>query len=750
LPLRRTLSIDLLGLCLLAAGVGATGAHPPQARPAPTPRGTRAAGALGPAPTLRPAGPAAAGDAGTLLRAAAAYVKSPGALADQSTAFADEGAVELYHLDFEQVMPNGLSGKVVQRVFQMRTAAAAADFVPDDVWYDRSRTRFQLIRAQVLRHGRVLVGADRGDLRPGGTGNQPRQLSLPPLRAGDRLNLLYVLLPDTRHDWTLLGGHFLGNLFAFRDSYSTLRVRYVLAAPAAQVRDIATSQVGVPPPQLGRSRNGDRTWSWQARLQSAFFSSQDGPSITDLSPFVQVSGFSSWAAMADWYNNLLARRARLSGGLQQRLLQVALPRLAGAAPGLGARPPAEIRATVARVWSHLSAHLDYRGDESGIHAYVPAPVGEVYASGLGDCKDGALLLTAWLRAAGVEADLALVRTAAMGQIASPASNGQVAATISAFDHALVYIPATQQWIDTTAPAFLSTELPSSDQNSLALIVRAGQRQLVHVPMAAASANLTRRSLRFTDAGAGWLQAEGDIQVRGADAPLLRQRYTDPARRRQELALWLRSFFPQAQVDSVAIAGVEPSRSTVRLQFSARVPARELRPALRVAWSRRHYARLLAAQAERRQALQLPLRWQLDESWALQVGDSGACAQLGAQPPLRRDGPFGQLTISTSCAGGWLQVQSRLAQTSQQVAPADYSAFRSFWQRVDADLDTPLLNPERQSAQLAASPVAQRRLGAAGPQAGVSTSGTRGAAAQGPAPSKKQRSAGLGPRAPKPA
>ncbi len=675
--------------------MGATGAHPPQARARPSPPARRPPAAL-------PAAGAGAG-AGSLLRAAAPYLKSPRALADQASAFPAEGAVELYHLDYEQVMPSGLSGQVVQRVFQIRTAAAAADFVPDDVWYDRSRSRFQLVRAQVLRRGRILHGTDRGDLNPDGTGNQPRHLTLPRLRLGDRVNLVYLLLPDTRHDWSLLGGHFLGNLFAFRDSYSTLRVRYVLAAPAAQAAAIATSQVGVPPPRRGRGRNGEPTWSWQARRQAAFFSTLDGPSITDLSPFVQVSGFSSWAAMADWYNNLLARRARLGGGLQQRLLQVALPGLAAAAPGLGARPPAQIRATVARVWRYLSAHLDYRGDETGIHAYVPAPVGAVLAAGQGDCKDGALLLTAWLRAAGVEADLALVRTAAMGQIAPAGPNGQVAATMAAFDHALVYIPATQQWIDTTAPNFLSTELPSSDQNSLALIVRAGQSQLVRVPMAAASANLTRRSLRFTPAGAGWLQAEGDIQVRGADAPLLRQRYADPARGRRELAAWLRSIFPQAQVDSVAIAGVEPSRSTVHLQFAARIPAAGLPAALRAAWSRRHYARLLALQAERRQALELPLRWQLDESWAVQVGDRAACAQL--RPPLRRDGPFGQLSISTSCANGWFQLRSRVAQTSRQVPPADYAAFRSFWQGVDADLAAPVLGTEFAGA---GSPLATAR------------------------------------------
>ncbi len=659
MPLRRPLTIAFAAVCLLGALPGAGMA---QAKPS------------------RLAADQPDAMAAELLRNARPYLRPAAALPAAASAFPGDGAVELYHLRYEQVMPNGLSGMVVQRVYQIRTAPAADLFALDDVWYDAARTRFRLVYARVLARRRaapggwrvVGVGRDRGDLRAGASGNQSRRLALPRLRAGERVSVLYELLPDTRQDWSLLGGTFIGNLFAFRDTFSAVRVRYVLAAR----RRLTTAQAGVPPPRVRRRAGGGWVWSWQAGNQPAFFSTPDGPSLTDRSPFVQVSGFSSWAAMAAWYRRVLAVRARLSPQLQRRLLTIA-----GRAP---AHPtPRATKAIVTRVWSYLRGHLEYSGRESGLHAYVPAPVSAVFHSEAGDCKDGALLLATWLRAAGVGADLALVRTPDLGRLA-PAPPGATPATMAAFDHALVYIPATRQWIDTTAPDFLDTELPAGDQNSLALIVRAGQQALVQVPAAPASANLTVRRIQLQPAGGGWFRAAGEIEVRGAEAPAMRLRFAGRGRRRSELETWLRGYFPGSRVESVAVSGVRPAAATVRIRFIARIP-----PApLRVAWVRGSYADELAAQATRRQALELPLRWRLEGEWSLRLDGAQACRPWPAPSVLERTGQFGGLRIASACSRGWYRVRYRVTQSARVVQPGQYAAFRAFWQSVDQALRAP--------------------------------------------------------------
>lgn len=627
------------------------------------------------APVLAAAAPAApaAPTATAILRSVQPYLVDPLSLPAAGANFAGDGAVELYHLRYEQVMPNGLSAIVEQHVFDIRTDNEADLFALDDLWYDSSRTDFQLQYAHVLRHGRVLNGSDHGNLNRGATGNQPRLVSLPRLQPGDRVDIVYLLMPNASPAWSVLDGHFLGNLFAFRDTFPTLQARYVLASR----QPVAFSQVDLAPPVTGQTPDGIPTWSWEASHLPAFFRQHGGPSITDSSPFVQVSGFDSWAAMANWYSGLLSQRARMAPDFQRQLLGLVHPLSVSAAAS-----PAAVRAEVERVWDYLSAHLDYRGNESGVHAYVPSPVAQVFDAERGDCKDGALLLSTWLRAEGIEADLALVRTPAMGRLAGPGNDGAVAATMAAFDHALVYVPLTGQWIDTTAPGLVGSELPSSDQNSLALIVRAGQHRLVQVPAAPATANFTRRTVRLTPAGDGWYNAAGEIEVRGADAPATRQRYANPTHRLDELGAWLRSYYPEVKIQSVEVEGVKPARDTVRVGFTAEVRPQQLT----VAWIQRRYAELMAHETVRRESLHMPLKWQLQESWSLRLAGPGECSTVAPVPAVHRDSRFGSLDVTMDCDAQWLRVDSNVTQPAEHIAAADYPAFRSFWQAVDADLN----------------------------------------------------------------
>ncbi|HEY7856629.1 MAG TPA: hypothetical protein VIC32_09300, partial [Terriglobales bacterium] len=591
---------------------------------------------------------------------------------EQFAAANQSGAVELYHARYEQVLASGLSAVVEQRIFQIGDAETADLFVPDDLWYDSSRNHFQLVQADIVRGATTLAGRDLGDMRADATGNQPRRIGLPRLHAGDRVNLVYELLPDSSHDWSVLAGHYLGNLFAFRDSYPTEHVRYVVASADG----LHYSSVGVAAPRRGVGPDGLRTWEWDGEQQTAFFSQASGPSITDRSPFVQVSGFSSWGEMANWYSNLLARQARLQPPLERTMLA-----------GYPSREPAQ--ATVERVWRSLAPRLRYLGDESGVHAYVPNRVAAVYRAGRGDCKDGALLLTTWLRAQGIEAYVALVRTPSMGQLAPPNRDGG-AATMAAFDHAIVYVPATRQWIDTTAPDLLGGELPASDQGGWALIVRAGQQGLVRIPTAPANANVTRRTVRLTPAPGGGWRAEGTLEVEGADAPGMRERYSDPSQRAGELRNWLRLYFPNATVETVEAEGVTPASDTVRLRFTANLGVGS---AFSTAWIQRHYASLMAAQEQRSDSLRLPMRWRTEEAWSLQLPAGQTCSAaplaLATSQPIDDVSPFGALHIATSCSDGWFSAYSVVTQAADEILPGTYPGFRAFWQSVDARLDAPL-------------------------------------------------------------
>src|SRR4029078_4618493 len=79
--------------------------------------------------------------------------------------------------------------------------------------------------------------------------------------------------------------------------------------------------------------------------------------------------------------------------------------------------------------------------ECGTHGYKPYRVDRVLARRFGDCKDKASLMTAMLKVAGVDARMVLLQMRSLGKLdPEPAS-------LSAFNHAIVYVPKFKLFLD---------------------------------------------------------------------------------------------------------------------------------------------------------------------------------------------------------------------------------------------------------------------------------------------------------------
>jgi hypothetical protein len=576
----------------------------------------------------------------------------------------ERDVVETSRLRYEEVDGNGGSRQVVQRLFHIGTSAGAQFFAVDDIWYDASRFDFHLLEARIVRAGRDAGhGRDMGDFSPPASGNRSRHVDFRGLRAGDDVDVVYALTPKPISDGLAFERHYLGDLFAFRGPYYVQSVRYVLRSQHL----LAVSQEGVPAPAFSAGEGG-YTWQWQAANLKPFFADDEGPSITDSSPFVQVSDFQTWNDLARWYAGWLAQQARLTPQFRAELLRLVPP----------AATPEQ---TVVQVWNYLSHHLGYYGREVGLHAYLPSPVEAVWKAQEGDCKDGSLLLSTWLRAEGVDAYVALVRTRHMGRVADGA------ATLAAFDHAVVYVPATNQWIDTTAPTFRPSEVPSSDQGGLALIVRPDQQSLVQIPEAPAAANFTRRVVRIIPRMNGGSIAEGTVTVQGADAPSTRARYTrnTPAEALQE---WVNNTFPGGKVLYASVSGLAPGKDEVTIRFRVQLPHHPFE--WTAAWTHRGYTPVLASEASRTQEKELDLRWTTDETWMMPADDE-QCDEARDSVGFDRTSAFGELSIHATCSHNWLTVRTLVRQTAARVPAAEYPEFRNFWLSADRSLNTPVFD-----------------------------------------------------------
>ena len=112
---------------------------------------------------------------------------------------------------------------------------------------------------------------------------------------------------------------------------------------------------------------------------------------------MHISTFGSWQELGRWYAKLIEPQFELDGALREALAHV----LAGQATESD-----KIRA----IYRFVVHNTHYVALEFGVYSYKPYPVSETYARRFGDCKDKASLMIALLRAAGIQTNIALVRT----------------------------------------------------------------------------------------------------------------------------------------------------------------------------------------------------------------------------------------------------------------------------------------------------------------------------------------------------
>ncbi|MGZ8811002.1 MAG: transglutaminase domain-containing protein, partial [Thermoanaerobaculia bacterium] len=150
-----------------------------------------------------------------------------------------------------------------------------------------------------------------------------------------------------------------------------------------------------------------------------------------------------------------------------------------------------------RALAYIQKNVRYAGVEVGESSIVPRTPQVVVGNRYGDCKDKATLLVALLRAAGVNADVALLRAGSDLDVTSDLPG------LARFNHAIVLVRGTPQiWIDPTDEYTPAGELPSADQGRLALVANANTTDLMQTPFAGAADNRSAETRAFTLAEEG--------------------------------------------------------------------------------------------------------------------------------------------------------------------------------------------------------------------------------------------------------
>ena len=209
-----------------------------------------------------------------------------------------------------------------------------------------------------------------------------------------------------------------------------------------------------------REENGRRVYLWQnANLIVPEKDPNEIPRRVPPNPDVQLTTFTSWEEVGNWY-----------GGLQKDPLEVTPAIQAKAAEltkGLTSDDD-KIRA----LYKYVALKYHYIGLDFGIGRYQPHAADDVLENFYGDCKDKHTLLAALLKAAGIEAWPALIHSARKldPDVPSPAQ----------FNHVITVVPRHGEyvWLDTTpevAPYGLLMQVLRDKQ---ALVIPVGKPPLL--------------------------------------------------------------------------------------------------------------------------------------------------------------------------------------------------------------------------------------------------------------------------------
>ena len=570
-------------------------------------------------------------------------------------------AVLLANVRVQRVYENGLDSVRTQQVTYIATDQSARNYTFSRMQFSPGAEQLRVLRARVYKaDGRVIEGEQAGDSAVSDAAVsmyydvRSHAVRFPGLQKGDVVEIDYRVTPTISANPY---GDYFGEVMAFRTDVVQRLQRYVLITPAD--RKFYIHEARMPAPAEVATVGRERVYRWEAHDTAALANEPRGPAITEVAPYVHVSSFASWDELGRRYAQLIAPQFELDANLRDaldRLLQ-------------GKRTDLEkIRA----IHGFVLRNTHYVGLEFGIYSYKPYPVSQTYARRFGDCKDKASLMIALLRASGIDADIALVRTRRLGAI------GDSPASVAVFNHAIAYVPRYDLWLDGTAEYAGPRELPIDDQGAMALTVAAdGQSKLRNIPVSSADDNYTERVIDAQLGSDGVIRFSGTASTRGEDAPGLRRDFEVTERQRDSVRERLAEVFPTVHIDDVSVEGAHDLDSDVTVEFRGALDtfAGHRTLSLAASWMPRGYVERLAPLATRTQDLLLPAAWTTDEELRFSLPQGASVASVPQDSKVETS--FGWAALHFEQRPGQLIVHTQVQFRSTRLTPQQYPEFRAF-------------------------------------------------------------------------
>ncbi|HUL60609.1 MAG TPA: DUF3857 domain-containing protein, partial [Anaeromyxobacteraceae bacterium] len=610
----------------------------------------------------------------------------------------DEDALVLSEVKVTKVFPSGLSSTFEQVVVKIGTRRGADEFRQRTIGYVPDRQEIKIQRARVLgRDGGSTETYDESEQ----SASEPwyrlyydtraRTLRFPSLEPGDVLELAWRV--DDVAGENLLSDYF-GDVTFLDGGERKLRVDYVLLVP--QERPI---HANAPPGVAHAARalpGGVVEHRWSAKDLPRIDAEPAMPGWSEVARYVHVSTYGDWEQVGRFYWGLVRDQLRPSEEVRATANRIAAPVLearaaarggkagrnggngAGSA-GRGALSDETALALVKAVYDFVVSQTRYVGLEFGIHGFKPYRVDQVLSRRFGDCKDKASLMHALLESLGIDSRIVLLRMRRLGRMP------EAPASLAVFNHAILYVPRFDLWLDGTAAYSGSRDLPGEDRGATVLVVNPdAPARFGYVPEATPADNLVASEFQIALAADGSAEVKGASRIAGTSAPGYRRAYQTENDRRAVLEQAFNRTFPGLEVRTLGMSDLGRIEDDVAMKFEMAVPryARHYDGGLVFTpfGEASGYTESYASLGSRRFDLILgdpvqnrfTYRYTLPEGWAAVEVPEAAVA----------DTPFGGYEVRYRAEGPALVAEGHVTFKSARVSTRDYAAFREFVASLD--------------------------------------------------------------------
>jgi len=584
-------------------------------------------------------------------------------------------AAILHRMIATRIGASGLGERLDHRIIKILDERGIENQAVHSFGYEPGESYVEVRRARVYRaNGRIEDIGVTGHFTMGEAGYRMYYdqrgvgVQFPGLRVGDVVEVAFV-----RRDVAVRNkfDEYYGDLIPLAGIEPIRQLEYVLEAPAN------VSLHFNQPVETEASADGKAKVYRVVRQDIAGIRTErDMPGVTEVADYLHVSTYATWDDVGRWYWDLVEGQLLVDDAIK-----------AGVAGALAELPAdATERDKVDALYRHVIRSTRYVGLEFGIHGYKPYRTTDIYNRRFGDCKDKASLLKVMLAEIGVESHLVLVRTRDLGTI------GDAPASLSVFNHAIVYVPKYDLYMDGTAEHAGAAELPGGDQGASVLIIQDGQGASFRtIPFDQAAANTTRYEQRVSLSASGDAKVDHTMTLRGVSGASWRGTLEAEGQREELLTKQLARTFPGTTVLKSGFPGITDVLAPVRVEAELAVPgwaqtqgqgsSKGLR--WRLLGHEVQLLRGVAPQSKREHALVLGVPNRELRTIEYTIPRAMKFTQL---PQARRvDSDFGSFELTVESNERTATVSTTIEFSRSRIEPGEYEAFREFVREIDAAL-----------------------------------------------------------------